>query len=199
MLASVALLAVSCSGGEDAAADEVADENEVVEAVTYTVDTEASVLNWHGEEGPEHFHTGTVKFSEGSLTMKGDEVESGSFTVDMMSIGVTDEMPEDKVGYLIGHLQNEDFFNAASFPTVSVTLGEYTDGQLETTINVLGTDLTNRVPVSIGTTEDGATMSGEFTIDFASLNMPGFAENEEEPEETISSEIKFKLDLVLTK
>ena len=196
MIASVALVAASCSSTEDNTAPE--EEVEVVESVTYTLDAEASSMNWKGSESEDDFHTGSIKFSAGSLTMKGEEVESGSFTVDMTSISVSDEMPEEKIGYLIGHLGNEDFFNVESFPTTEVTVGAYADGKLDITLNVLGQEIKDNVAVTINTTEEGATMTGDFTVDFASLNVPGF-QPDPESGEAISSAIEFTLNIALTK
>ena len=177
---------------------EEVEQEQVIESVTYNLDKESSSLNWKGSEGEHEFHTGTIGFSEGSLTLKGEEVESGSFTVDMSTISVTDDMPESKKGYLIGHLSDPDFFDIEKFPTTTVTLGEYTDGNLAVTLNVLGTDIESKVPVTITSDENGASIEGDFSIDFASLNMPGMEEEEEEGE-SISPVIEYTLKAVLKK
>ena len=80
MIASIALVAASCSSTEDAT-EEVA-----VEAVTYTLDAEASSLGWAANMGPEYGHKGTVNVTEGSISMEGESLTSGSFTVDMSTI-----------------------------------------------------------------------------------------------------------------
>ena len=194
MIASIALVAASCSS-----TDEATEDGTVVESVTYTLDADASSMDWRGAENDEHFHTGTIKFSEGSLVMNGEELESGSFKVDMSSISVTTEgLPEEKVGYLLGHLGNEDFFNTESNPVVDVTLGAYADGKLDITLNVLGQEVKSNVAVEISTTDAGATMTGDFEVDFAALNLPGF-QPDPESGSAISSAIQFKLNLALTK
>lgn len=188
----MAVIATSCSSTTEA------EETVEVTPVTYQLDTENSKLSWKGEEGPEHFHTGDLKFSEGTLTMKGDEVESGEFKVDMKSISVTDQTPDEKVGYLVGHLQNEDFFNVEKYPTVKVVLGEYKEGKLKTTIHVLGQEITNNLPVTINSDGETASIEGDFEVDFASTKMPGI-QPDPESGEAISSVFSFTLNAKLKK
>jgi hypothetical protein len=150
-------------------------------------------LKWKGFEGEDEFHVGTIKFSEGSLTMKGDAVESGSFVVDMTSIEVTDEgMPDKYKAKLQGHLGAEDVWNIAEFASTSVTLGEYKDGELSITLNVLGQEVPATVPVSITVENQVAKIQGDFTVDFTSLNVPLF-EPQEEEDESISPVIEYSL------
>jgi hypothetical protein len=52
--------------------------------------------------------------------------------------------------------------------------------------------------VTITTDEQGAKMTGDFTVDFSSLNIPLF-EPQEEEDESISPVIQFGLDAVLKK
>ena len=192
LFASMAVMSTSCSSTEET------EETVEVTPVTYQLDTENSKLSWKGDEGPEHFHTGDLKFSEGTLTMKGEDVESGEFIVDMKSISVTDQTPQEKVGYLVGHLQNEDFFNVEKFPTVKVVLGEYNDGKLKTTIHVLGQEITNDLPVRIKADGETASIEGDFEVDFASTNMPGI-QPDPESGEAISSVFSFTLKAKLKK
>ncbi len=192
-MAATALLAVSCSSNEEVVTEET------VEAVTYTVDTEASNINWRGEENENHFHEGTIAFSEGTMTLKGEEVVEGNFQVDLSTIKVTDDVtPEEKVPYLVGHLQDTAFFFMADYPMIDVTIGDYKDGKLATTISVQGVEIKEDVPVKIATTEEGATVTGDFSIDLAPAKLMGFAPNPETGS-AISSKIDFNLNLVLKK
>lgn len=192
-MAATALLAVSCSTNEEAVTEET------VEAVSYTVDTEASNINWRGEENENHFHEGTIAFSEGTMTLKGEEVVEGNFKVDLSTIKVTDDVtPEEKVPYLVGHLQDTAFFFMADYPTIDVKIGDYKDGKLATTISVQGVEIKEDVPVKVATTDEGATVTGDFSIDLAPAKLMGFAPNPETGS-AISSKIDFNLNLVLKK
>lgn len=178
--------------------------NEEVEVLTYSLDAENSSLGWKGSISKDYFHAGTVDFKSGSLTMENGELTEGSFVVDMTTINDT-SLEEPKSGYLTGHLQgtvvDEDhpqnmFFNTPDFPTVEVKLGEYKDGNLTTTLMILGSELTQDVPVELSSDENGASVKGEFTMNFSSLGIPGLSG---EGEGAISPEVVFNLNLMLTK
>lgn len=191
---ATAFLAVSCTNNA-----ETTTEEETLEPVSYTVDVDASTLNWRGEENENHYHEGTIAFSEGSMTMKGNEVVEGNFKVDLSTIKVTDDVtPEEKIPYLISHLQDTAFFFMAEYPVIDVKVEDYTDGKLSTTISVQGVDITENVPVQITTTDDGASITGDFSIDLAPAKMMGFEPNPETGS-AISSKVSFNLNLILTK
>ena len=180
------------------------DETVVVESVSYSLDTENSSLTWKGTMSPEYFHTGTVDLKSGSITMEEGVLTEGSFVVDMTSIDDT-SLEAPKSDYLSGHLMgtmvDEDhpvnmFFNTPDFPTVDVKLGEYKDGKLTTTIMILGSELTQDIPVTLMADEDGASIKGKFSMDFSSLGIPGLAQM---AEGSISPIIEFDLNVMLTK
>lgn len=200
----VAAGALSLAACSSPAAEEENEGNDVVEAVTYTLDADNSVLGWSASMSPEYGHQGTVNFSSGSITMEGETLTEGSFVVDMASIKNTDQ-EGDKAMALEGHLKgtmvDEDhpqnmFFNTPEYPTVEVKLGEYKDGKLSTTLMILGSELTEEVPVTIEADENGASIKGQFSMNFSSLKMPGL-----EPSEhgAISPDFKFELNVMLTK
>jgi polyisoprenoid-binding protein YceI len=196
------LMFASCGSEEtaDASTEETQENSEQEpEKATYSLDATASTLSWKGSEGEDEYHVGTIRFSDGNMTMEGDQLLNGSFTVDMGSMAVTDEgMPDKLKGKLKGHLENEDFFNVPQFPSTQVTLNGYADGKLDITLTVLGQKVPASVPVNIALTEDQATLSGDFSVDFSTLGMPGMAK-EEGDEESISPEIEFSINAVLKK
>ena len=201
MLASVALITASCS-----AEDGEANENKVVSTI-YSLNIEGSSLEWKGMMDPTYFHTGTVGFSQGSLTMEGDKLIEGSFTVDMSTIMNTDIEDPEKAASLVRHLQGldnddrhkpEDFFNIPKFPTAEITVGEYKDGKMALTLTMLGKKIEDEIEVSLKSDEKSATISGEFTFDLTDLEIPGFQPNPETGK-GISPIIDFKLNLKLKK
>lgn len=182
----------------DAEGQEEVQEKEA-ETVTYTLDLQASSLAWKGSEGEDEYHVGTINFSDGSMAMKGEELTEGSFAVDMASMTVTDEgMPEKLKGKLKGHLENDDFFNVPEFPNTQVRINGYSDGNLDLTLTVLGKEVPASVPVSISLTEEGATMTGDFSVNFSGVGMPGLLAEEGE-DDSISPEIEFTLNAVMKK
>ncbi|MFT5857996.1 MAG: polyisoprenoid-binding protein YceI [Flavobacteriaceae bacterium] len=198
LFAAIGLFVTSCSSVDADVLDQEA------EAMTYTLDAAKSSLGWKGS-APDHFQEGTISFSEGSVTMEGEALTAGSFTVDMSSILPTSLEPE-KADYLAAHLMGtmpdeqhpvNMFFNTPEFPDVTVTLGDFKDGNLEVTLDIIGSKLTQNVAVKIASDENGASIKGSFSLDFKSLDMPGFGVDENG--NGISPVLEFDLDVALTK
>ena len=123
-LFSASLLLAAC-GGESVKSDETTEAAVTNEgsATTYKVNPENSTVNWKGEVLGVYSHTGTLKISEGSFSVKEGKVSEGNFTVDMTSMSATDDNYNEAEGKtkekLIGHLSSPDFFDVASSPTAS--------------------------------------------------------------------------------
>lgn len=205
-LAATALFVASCSSSEETTDENGTDEK--VESVVYNLDAASSTLTWHGQMSPEYGHDGTINITEGSVNMMGDALESGSFTIDMNSIVVTDEGMDDmKKGYLGAHLMgtapDEDhpqnmFWNTPDFPSAKVTLNSYAEGQLEMTLNVIGKEVKKTIPATIKMDGDKAMIMGDFSLNFADLGIPGFMADPETGE-GISPSVDFSLNAVLAK
>ncbi|MES2618439.1 MAG: YceI family protein [Bacteroidota bacterium] len=82
----------------------------------YLVDVTGSTLNWEGAS-LSGGHNGTINISEGSLTVKEGNITAGNFTIEMTSIKDLDLTDATKNGYLVGHLNDTDFFNTKIYPT----------------------------------------------------------------------------------
>jgi len=130
MALAFALILSSCGGAEktttpeasnqtEASAPPNADQNKVMK---YEIDTEKSVVNWTGTKFGFYDHTGTLKFSKGSVKVKGSDILSGGLVVDMTSLATTDENydEENTSDNLIGHLSSPDFFNIKEFKTAQL-------------------------------------------------------------------------------
>jgi len=149
--------AVSCGSNVEQA--EVSDAQEVAEAdggTAYAV-TDASSITWKGEKFSGDAHNGTIKVSGGELTLEDGNITAGNFTIDMTTIAVTDDMPEDKKGYLIGHLagttgsdKDADFFQVTKYPTAKFEITEVKpvtkeDATHEISGNLTMLDKTNKI------------------------------------------------------
>lgn len=198
LFASLAVITTSCSSTTET-------EETVVETTTYNLDKENSTLGWAANMGPDYGHKGFVDITEGSIEMEGETLKSGSFTIDMNTIKSTD-LEEPKAGILASHLKgtapDEDhpadlFFNTPKFPTVKVTLGEYKDGKLGLTLDIVGKKLTQEVPVKLTHDENGASIKGDFALDMNSLEIPGLQPGPDGSQ--INPEIDFQLNVALKK
>lgn len=200
-LAAAAFTVASCSSE----ATTEGEEEVKVEEVTYKLDQANSSISWKGGMSADYFHAGTVQFSEGSITMAGEELKSGSFTVDMNSIDDTSlEAPKSDYlsAHLMGTMPDEDhpvnmFFNTPEFPNATVTLGDYKDGSLAITLTVVGISITQNVDATISANDAGASIKGSFSLDLASLNAPGFQTQADGS--AISSLIEFDVEAILKK
>ncbi|MDY8134129.1 YceI family protein [Aquimarina sp. 2201CG5-10] len=177
MLVASATIFFSCKGekkNETEAATAETVKEAPVSAITYTVDTNASIIEWIGSKPLEN-HTGTIKLSKGALTAKEGALESGTFTINMSSIAVTDLEGDGKAS-LEGHLkgaskENEDhFFNVSKFPTASFEITGITakEGKkyLEGNLTIKGITKNISFPAATSIEGDTMTLSTEtFTID----------------------------------
>lgn len=91
------------------------------EAATYTVDTEASTLEWYGERPLGSTENGIVQIAEGQLTLMGTELVDGSIVIDMTTIEPTSKTG-DMLGMLTGHLKSDDFFAVETYPTATLVI-----------------------------------------------------------------------------
>jgi len=89
------------------------------------VNTSKSELKWTGKKVTGE-HWGYIKLKDGSLTLKGDKIVSGSFTIDMNSMNCKDLEDPEWNGKLIGHLKSDDFFSVEKFPVSTLTIIEGT-------------------------------------------------------------------------
>lgn len=175
-------VAVSCGSSTEEAATGEAQEVAQAEGGTAYAVTNESLITWNGEKNvPGEGHNGTINVSEGELTVEEGNITAGSFTIDMTSIAVTDDMPEDKKGYLIAHLagtsgddkKDGDFFQVTKYPTAKFEITEVTpvtkEGATHTVSgNLTMLDKTNNITfdATIGMQDGALTATTEpFAID----------------------------------
>lgn len=88
-------------------------------ATTLSVDT-TSYLTWKGRKpGGEHF--GKIFVANGTISVQDDKIFSGSVEIKMNSIVVEDLQGKAALS-LKGHLENEDFFEVATYPIAKFEL-----------------------------------------------------------------------------
>ncbi|MEL7002362.1 MAG: YceI family protein [Bacteroidota bacterium] len=124
-LMALALVAAACGSKPEGTDAEVSEAKEVVEVVaskTLEVNTTESVVSWIGSK-PAGKHNGTIPVSAGNLSIEGDQIVGGEFTINIAGIENEDlKEDEDSYGKLIGHLKSPDFFDAESHPTAEFVI-----------------------------------------------------------------------------
>jgi len=82
----------------------------------------ASSVRWHGTKfGGRGKHEGTVALASGMFVIRHEMLTSGTFTIDMRSIAVTDIPESEPVPRrrLREHLLGKDFFDTARYPSAT--------------------------------------------------------------------------------
>jgi len=180
LFALVTLGLAACSEapkGEEIEAGEKVEKSTEASAeggMSYTVDTDASKVNWVGSELIGGKHTGYINLQDGSLTVNDGNITGGTFTLDMTSITDTDLSPDDGKAKLERHLKSDDFFNVQEYPTGAFEIVEVkaAEGKKDATHQITG-NLTMKgitksvtIPAKINMGENKLMASTpQFTID----------------------------------
>ena len=171
ILSSVIALGVfACNNStkkETDSGNEIASNEEEAKATSYALDT-TSLVAWKGSMIGVYAHEGTLAVS-GSITVKGGSVTGGSFTVDMASMVTTDDdalyemAPREK---LIGHLQSDDFFGSATFPTAEFRVTSAEGNTLTGDLTIKGVTIEESVTDVVLTEGNGSvTATGKLIFD----------------------------------
>lgn len=134
LLFASALIMYGCGKSGDTVETSEAGEVAVATGSTVALDAANSKVNWRGYK-PTGQHFGIIPITGGELSLEGDAVTAGSFTFDITKLEIHDmEAGSENHGKLFGHLQSDDFFDAANHPqaTFEITAVEpYSAGTIE--------------------------------------------------------------------
>lgn len=135
----------------------------------YKVDLDSSQVKWHGEVmGGVHFHEGTVKLTEASLGLSGDQIASGAFTIDLKSVKPSDKNYSGKgktADDLVKHLSSKDFFLVDSFPTATFVVKSADANTVIGDLTVRGVTNEEKVTDVVVTKSDaGLTATGKLVF-----------------------------------
>ncbi|SFD32023.1 YceI family protein [Algibacter pectinivorans] len=174
---ALAVTATNCKDKAKEAATTAAEAvEEVVNAEKYTVNTDASTIEWAGYK-PTGSHNGTIAIENGILDVTNGKIVGGSFIINMNSITVLD-IPADDEGNakLVGHLKNADFFDVEKYPNAAFTITglEEVEGKTMLSGNLLLKETKNNVtfPVTVTNENGSITLTSEtFTIDRTKWNV----------------------------
>ncbi len=84
-----------------------------------------SKVEWTGEKVTGKTEKGTLRFKEGTFTLKGGEVTGGTAVLDMTTIEPT-SLTGDYKKKLADHLKSPDFFEVEKYPTATFAIDEVT-------------------------------------------------------------------------
>lgn len=133
----------------------------------YKVDAASSTLTWKGTMLNVKDHFGKMKLTEGSVTLKGDQVTGGTFTADLKSLAPEDanyneEYTKEK---LVGHLMTADFFDTEKYPTATFVVKSSEGNTLTGDLTVRGITKEEKVTdVVVEKTEEGVKATGKLVF-----------------------------------
>lgn len=183
--AFILLLTLAACGGAstDQAKTEEQKEAAAATGVAYTIDTATTNVQWRAtHKGGFAPRYGSIKVTDGTLTVENGTITGGNFEVNMHSL-LTDPASvsekDKKSTDLDGHLKSPDFFDAANHPTAKFVITGITpyDSTKEKSLlpgatNLISGNLTLKdstlnitFPAQITVGEDDVTASAKFIID----------------------------------
>jgi len=125
LIISISVFAWACKSSTNTAnpASNPSEIKEIAASKEYTIDVEASSLEWKGENIiAGRAHTGNIKFKEGVLGVEGNLVVSGKMLLDITTITNNDLKEKALNDKLVKHLKSDDFFSVGSFPTATLEI-----------------------------------------------------------------------------
>jgi polyisoprenoid-binding protein YceI len=173
----------------------------------FTTDNATSVIGFTGN-GVGKNHPGTLKLSEGKISVTDGKVTAGSFTIDIKSLGL-DEKEEMFQTKLKGHLLSPDFFDAEKFGTAKFEISSvepYTAAAGAASVveganytisgNLTLKDSTKNVsfPAAVTVSETEVTAKANFNIDRTQWGM-SYGNDKSLKDKFISPEVNISLNI----
>ncbi|MBP0613438.1 YceI family protein [Chryseobacterium sp. cx-311] len=183
----------------------------------FTVNTEASTVNWTAyHKGGLNPRFGTTK-ATGTFTVENGALTAGSLVSDINTLttdpkAVDPAMSDGKTSAdLDAHLKNEDFFDVTKYPSVKFDITKVEDLAAGTESKIAGAnktvsgnltikDKTVNVsfPAKVEVTENGLTMVSSFTINRQDWGLTYGTEGDAK-DWMISQEVDLELNIVAAK
>ncbi|MDP2176778.1 MAG: YceI family protein [Bacteroidota bacterium] len=167
------VILASCNNNQATQTEEAQTTLTSTEGDSFSLDVTNSVINWEGSS-LSGSHNGTLTLKEGFLKSKDGQIVSGSFVLDMASIKDLDLVDVTKNGYLVGHLNDTDFFDTKKFPigTFEITSIEKIENdslgnnhKISGNLTLKGISKNISFPANVNISETSISAKGEVVID----------------------------------
>lgn len=203
------LILTSC---QNTATSKTSDKKDAAEksetAQVYKVDTNASFLEWEGAK-PAGKHFGKLKLKNGEISILGDALEAGEFTIDMTSITVEDLTGSDKEDlemHLKGTAEGKEdhFFDVKNHPEANFEITEVKETESAYKVNgnltIKGETKNISFPVDLSFDDKSKTLklsTNDITIDRTEwgINFMSKSIMDDVKDKFINDEIKIKFVL----
>jgi polyisoprenoid-binding protein YceI len=136
----------------------------------YALNKIAPSINWVAKKVTGDGHSGSIGIKDGKFKVEEGALSSGIINFDMASFAVTDIEDAEQAANFNGHLLSPDFFDIEQYPNTSMNIsaisGENGVLQASTSLNLHGTAVDYKVPVTITKVENEGIESYEFSGQF---------------------------------
>ncbi|MFM1913750.1 MAG: hypothetical protein RIR51_1602 [Bacteroidota bacterium] len=131
---------------------------------TLKISNSASSIQWYAEKVTGK-HNGTVDLKSGEVSISGNKLVGGSFTVELSSLKDVDIEDAGYRGKLEGHLKSADFFDAEKFPTATFKIKSVNGNTISGDMTIKGKTNPVSFPATVSITNGKLVASAEITID----------------------------------
>lgn len=213
-LAAVTLFLTACGDNETATREEQQPAEKNGELLA--VNLETSKVDWKAfHKGGLNPRWGTLSLQSGEISIKGNEVTAGDFTMNMESIKVDPASVTGETSLYLqleAHLKSADFFDVEKKPTADFkitkvsSLGANDKGAEEGANKMVSGNLTLKgkalnisFPAKVIAADGIVTLKAKFTVNRTDWNL-NYATSEADPADwAISKDLEIGIDLTTTK
>lgn len=144
--------------------------NAVAAPKPVAVSTSASKVVWLAKKVTGE-HNGTVAISKGSLSVDGNKLVGGNFTIDLKSIVCKDLTDPTYNQKFITHITSGDFFEVEKFPTANFVITKVVGNQISGNMTVKGITKAITFPAQISVTGGKVAATANITLDRTDYNI----------------------------
>jgi polyisoprenoid-binding protein YceI len=144
--------------------------NAVAAPKPVAVSTSASKVVWLAKKVTGE-HNGTVAISKGSLSVDGNKLVGGNFTIDLKSIVCKDLTDPTYNQKFITHISSGDFFEVEKFPTANFVITKVVGNQISGNMTVKGITKAITFPAQISVTGGKVAATANITLDRTDYNI----------------------------
>lgn len=116
-------------------------------------------------------HNGTVGISAGALSVNGNKLVGGNFTIDLKTIKALDITDPGYNQKFISHITSGDFFEIEKFPTASFVITKVAGNQVTGNLTIKGITKSITFPAEIAVKGGKVSAKANITIDRTDYNI----------------------------
>jgi len=137
---------------------------------TLNVSTSASKIVWLAKKVTGE-HNGTVNISKGSLTVNGNKLVAGNFTIDLKSIVCKDLTDPGYNQKFIAHMSSGDFFEVEKFPTANFVISKVAGNEISGNMTIKGITKAITFPAQIVVSSGKVSATASIILDRTDYNI----------------------------